>query len=252
MGADGSAATVPRHSELFKAVQSALIQALTDRGLTVLDETAVTMRTLDLTRTRRTDAELIGTAEIASVPIDVIAVHSLTVRLEEGFAGIGRLSLRLEGRLIDINARRALGGFEVSVPAADRPLVPSDCGRACLEEAALPFARDLAARLGADLASRLSASTDPSCDTRFAGVLTEFSGVDTDQLAAIVEEFSGPPFRGFKTTASGLTFVEFFIEACGGVTAVFSAAQALSAPPSLILSVRVERGRVVVESVARR
>jgi len=158
MGEDSDLDTIQRHTQVFDRVTEAISGELRARGFAVYDETAVTMEFYDLSRVRRSDAELISLAKtVQIVPVDAVASFQIHVSVKDSpYEGIQDLRLRVSGRVVNVHTGLSLGGYEVSYQPGDLPPLPLNCRRPCLVgfvgDQAAPIARDVGAALAAQLA----------------------------------------------------------------------------------------------------
>lgn len=152
MGEDADRDSIPRGSRVFKRVLNQFSNALVDEGFDVLDERA----RLDDTgnRRRRPMEELVDNAR--DIGANVVVLFTIYWdMMDKGYAK--KITSRVEGRLLDVQAGRRLGNFEFETPNQRR--LPNPCKRECVYEAvgkaAATLATDVAAALRDKLANRV-------------------------------------------------------------------------------------------------
>jgi hypothetical protein len=231
MGEDADPDTIERHNPIFDRVVEALVGEMRAAGVSVYDETAVTMEFYDIGRIRRPDAELISLARsVQIVPIDAVTAFEIHAeKVPSPYEGITDLRLRIAGRVIAIADGLSLGGYEVSYGPGDLPMLPLNCDRACqiafVGDQAAPIARDVGAALAAQLTAVTRGNTGgadaaPPQRTRAAARRTQsftlaFKGFDPAEITgyeAYLEVFGGYASHSVVTTTPKLT--EFRYETC--------------------------------------
>jgi hypothetical protein len=153
---DADQETVPRNNRIFNRVYLALSEEMNQRGYTMVDETAATVRFAPQGRVRRTDAELIEIARaVNNPPVSGIVVFQIyaSAKKSANVPGLMNPEARIAGRIIDVRGSRLLGGFEKV--ARDLPPLPVNCDRECILEQVGDWAQPLAGALGDALATKL-------------------------------------------------------------------------------------------------
>ena len=153
MGEDADIDTIPRGNRVFNWVLASLMNELHVGGYDVWDEVAVTGN-LAQDRSRRTNEEIISVVRLVQrPPIDVAVIFSIYPSAVQTQVAT-RVSVRIEGRLINMPDGRFLGNFEVDSP--DNWTAPFNCNDDCLLESVGDHAKVLASALGDVLTEMLS------------------------------------------------------------------------------------------------
>ena len=227
MGEDADPDTIERHNPIFDRVLQAIAGEMRAAGVSVYDETAVTMEFYDIGRTRRPDAELLSLARsVEIVPIDAVTafeIHAETV--PSPYEGITDFRLRIAGRTIAVADGLTLGGYEVSYGPGELPMLPLNCDRACqiafVGDQAAPIARDVGAALAAQLAAVTQGDTgaadrpgdeEPGCGAEAHEFTLAFKGFDPAEIAgfeAYLVVFGGYLRHSTRTATPALTEIGY-------------------------------------------
>ena len=192
MGEDEDGDTIPRGHRIHKRVMNAFANALIDEGFDVYEERAQ----LDDTarRRRRPVEELVDNAR--DVGADVVVLFTIYYNItDKGYAH--KYTSRVEGRLLDVQAGRRLGNFDVKAPRQGR--LPADCNRECLIEKVGEMASTLASDVAQVMKDKLAYRVDgPDGSGEQGGMAYEyklifdkFSSDDMMDFEAYLEMFSG-------------------------------------------------------------
>ncbi|MGH1486847.1 MAG: hypothetical protein ACRBCI_11545 [Cellvibrionaceae bacterium] len=202
MNMDSDKDTVPRNNRVSKRVQSAIVNQLSDQGLDVYDETAVTLDNFKQGRQRRPDAELIDISKsIQRPPMDVAIFYSIYASAK-ALPYTTKISTRIEGRIFNVKTGQRLGNFEVDSPR--EWTAEPKCSRECILEAIGDAGKILADDLGAVLTEKLVWLVDPDNDgtgdhnSALPNAYTIIFSNFTEDEVAEVEEFM-LNFSGYKT-----------------------------------------------------
>ncbi|MCB1358776.1 MAG: hypothetical protein KDK53_20530 [Maritimibacter sp.] len=230
MGEDADPDSIERHNPIFDRVVQAIAGEMRAAGISVYDETAVTMEFYDIGRTRRPDAELISLARsVEVVPVDAVTAFEIHAeKVPSPYEGITDFRLRIAGRTIALADGLTLGGYEVSYGPGDLPMLPLNCDRACqiafVGDQAVPIARDVGAALAAQLAAVMrgdaaaadaSMDEDPGCGAEAHTFSLAFKGFDPAEIAgfeAYLVVFGGYASHSVVRTTPTLT--EFRYQSC--------------------------------------
>ena len=156
MGEDADPVSVPRGNRVFGRVLDAISDELHSQGFDVFDENSVSAIPIE-GRIRRDDRKIINVARSIRQPlIDVIAIFSIFANPEH-FSQRTKVSIRVEGRLLNVKSGQRLGNFEVLSP--DSWSAPVDCPRNCILEVIGKYSLLLGREVAAVLAEKLDDMT---------------------------------------------------------------------------------------------
>jgi hypothetical protein len=134
MGEDWDKDTIPRKSQVFERVLSALKGEMAREGFKVYDETFVSLTDYQQGRVRRSDAEVMAIARgITHPPMDVAVIFKIYPRIKR-MNITTQVNALITGRLLNLYSGRELDNFEVMLPQAQS--APKDCDRNCVIEVA--------------------------------------------------------------------------------------------------------------------
>jgi len=225
IGNDANKGSVPRHSPVFNRVIGALVNQMHDNNFDVYDETAITLDAFDQNRINRTDAEIINIARsIKRPPIDIAVIFSIYVNTQaQGYST--KVSVRMEGRLLNVQTGRRLGNFDID--NSNPWNVPSRCDLDCILENSSDNSRLMASDLGAVLAEKLAWMTDggnshlgldrPGTNQMNTGYNLIFDGFSAETFAKIEEYlvvFSG--YDSYRPTEVRYTRTEIWYKSSIG------------------------------------
>jgi hypothetical protein len=201
MGEDADEDTIPRNSQVFKRVLSALTRQMNDIGFDVYNETAVTMDHFTQGRIGRSEAELLDIGRsVRKPPIDVVVSFKIFARVKnKGY--VQKVKAYVEGQMIQVNSGKFLGNFEVKSPN-NVWTAPVDCNRNCVIDVVGDYAKILANDLGAVLGEELAFLVDGSTgyadgsgngglETDYNLVFDNFSADDMMDIEEYLVIFSG-------------------------------------------------------------
>lgn len=153
---DADRHTTPRKNRMYNRVLEALKQEMHVRGFTVFDETAATGRFADTSRVRRTDEEIISIARgVRQPPIDALLIFQIYSAAIQKPGGYLEPSVRIAGRLLNVQTGQHLGNFELS--GFELPPLSRECTQAeCILEEVGDHARRIARDVGNALAQQLA------------------------------------------------------------------------------------------------
>jgi hypothetical protein len=161
-GEDADKETIPRGNRTFNRIQRMIAEQLVNRGFHVFDETAITKDVLPQGGVRRQLPELLETAKLAQVPVDVIVVFQVyaSVRPAQHVRDTFKPFVRVDGRMIRVRGGQDLGGFEFGSDI-ELPPIPGSCvngepPRECLIESFGNEARLIGTSVGNALATKLA------------------------------------------------------------------------------------------------
>lgn len=163
LGEDGDKDSVSCDSRVFKRVMSALNLEMNGAGFDMYDESAVASDHPSFGRCRRSQQELIDVAKsIYKSRIDIAVIFQIYATTTDK-KYLTKANVRITGRLLDVQAGRRLGSFEVNSPKEWS--APAQCDRECVLETLGKYSSYLARDLGAVLAEILVDQTgDPLKD----------------------------------------------------------------------------------------
>ncbi|WP_321494702.1 hypothetical protein [uncultured Desulfobacter sp.] len=192
MGEDEDGDTIPRGSRVHKRVMNAFANALINEGFDVYEERAILEDTAR--RKRRPVEELVDNAKDAGA--DVIVLFTIYWNItDKGYAT--KYTTRVEGRLLDVQAGKRLGNFDVQAPRQGR--LPADCNRECVIEKVGEMAATLASDVGQALKDNLAHRVDGADGSGSQGgmayeyklIFDKFSSDDMMGFEEYLEMFSG-------------------------------------------------------------
>jgi hypothetical protein len=164
LGTDTDQGAVPRGAAIFGKVQDAIAETLKGRGFHVFDETAIPRDVLPAGGLPRDPAELIETAKLAKVPIDVVVVTqiSASIRSMPFMRDHYKPIIHVVDRMTAVRSGELLGRYDFGEDI-DFPLLPGDCAmsRECLLESVGRDARVIGQAVGSALASKLATFARP-------------------------------------------------------------------------------------------
>ena len=203
MGEDRDEDSIPRKSQIFERVLSALTGQLVQEGFKVFDETMVTQGSFVQGRVRRTDNELFDIAKsIKRPPIDVVAVFKIFPRIKR-LPYTTSINVLVTGRILNVSSGVTIGEFEVTQPVGSN--VPKNCDNDCAIEAMGEQGRILGQELGAVLAIKLLRSLvnapghtagDDHSKTIAHSYSLKFNNFTPDDLTVFEEYFVA--FQGYR------------------------------------------------------
>ncbi len=192
MGEDEAGDTIPRGSRVHKRVMNAFANALINEGFDVYEERAILEDTAR--RRRRPVEELVDNAR--DVGADVIVLFTIYWNVtDKGYAV--KYTTRVEGRLLDVQAGKRLGNFDVKAPRQGR--LPANCNRECIIEKVGEMAATLAGDVGQALKDNLAYRVDGADGSGSQGgmayeyklIFDKFSADDMMGFEEYLEMFSG-------------------------------------------------------------
>ena len=213
MGVDDDPSSIRRSQPAFDSVLNAFASALQNRGFAVFDETALTLDTHRQGRVRRSDHELIDIAKsLRNPPIDVVVLFSV-YPITDRRANTMRYSVRVGGRLLDVQSGRRLGNYSYR-PSDFRNIRPG-ASRRELNDKVLELAVYSAEEVADVVAAKLSRQARPrhrGYRDRDSGyvrtyqvVLRGFHSGDASDLERYLMDMPG--YRGLRTArATGVQY----------------------------------------------
>jgi hypothetical protein len=223
MGEDWDQDTIPRKSQVFERVLSALKGEMGREGFKVYDETFVTPNHKQ-GRIRRSDEELMTVLRgITHPPMDVAVIFKIYPRIER-MNITTQVNALITGRLLNVSSGRELDNFEVTLPQAQS--APKDCNRECLIEVVGRYTKILAQDLGAILVTKLRrhaktvsenvaafVGTRGSTNLSRAFVLTfnGFKSKDQSVIEGYLKAFKG--YEHHRPVLTGIRHAEYWYEA---------------------------------------
>ena len=203
MGEDEDRATVPRGTRTHKRVMNAFANELINEGFDVYEERA---QLDDVgSQGRRTLEHLIDNAKDAGV--DVIVLFTIYGNVtDKGYTK--KYTCRVEGRMLDVQAGRRLGNFDVQAPRQGR--LPADCNRECFLEKVGEMASTLASDVGQALKDNLAHRVDGADGSGAQGgmayeyklIFDNFSKDDMMNMEEYLEMFSG--YISYRPNPAGM------------------------------------------------
>jgi hypothetical protein len=196
-GEDADKDTIPRGNRNFNRIERAIADQLIARGFKVYDETAITRDILPQGGVRRQLPELLETAKLAQVPIDVIVVFQIyaSVRPILALRDTFKPFIRVDGRMIRVRGGQDLGGYEfgsdIEFPPIPGTCVNSEPPRECLLESVGNEARLIGSAVGDALATKLAAFLRADADP---GVTVPVAPVVTGEVRPVCGGMAGTPY----------------------------------------------------------
>jgi hypothetical protein len=137
IGTDIDKDAIPRGHPAFDRIQGVIADQLRARGLHVFDETAIPKDALPQSGVPREPSELVDTAKLARVPIDVIVVPQISARVRpmRTVADTYKPSIRVSVRMMRAGSGELVGRYDYG-DDIDFPPLSGSCAtsRDCLLE----------------------------------------------------------------------------------------------------------------------
>jgi hypothetical protein len=160
VGADTDKDAMPRGTPVFDKIQDMIAGQLRSRGFHVFDETVIPKDALPAGGLPREPAELVATAKLAKVPMDVIVVTQIyaSVRPMPNLQDTYKPSIRVVARMTKVGSGEPLGRYEFG-DDIDFPMLPGKCAECLLnsfghdaQQIGLAVGNGLATAIAADMA----------------------------------------------------------------------------------------------------
>lgn len=164
VGTDVDKDAIPRGNAAFDSIRDAIAGAIRNRGFHVFDETAIPKDALPASGLPREPSELVETAKLAKVPIDIVVVVqiSASVRPMRNVQDAYKPLLHVVERLTKVRSGEFLGRYEFGSDI-DFPALAGSCAttRECLLDSFGRQARVIGLAAGNALSTVLAADIRP-------------------------------------------------------------------------------------------
>jgi hypothetical protein len=148
---DGSSDALPRNHQAVNRLVNNVSSQLSDQGMNVFDETAVTLDDFSYS-SRLTSAELIDIARsIRHVKFDYIVLLSVNTNVQSRAQG-KKISTKVYGKTIRLNSGKVAGSFNAS---GSRLNANNNCSRRCLNSKISDSVRSAAGEVAEEILSDL-------------------------------------------------------------------------------------------------
>lgn len=191
MAEDADNDSLPRHSRVVNRVLNAMAIQLQDFGFDVYDESVLTLDHLAYDHVRRDRQALMSIGQsVRHPPIDVVVSFTIYASLQDkGYHN--QVNTRISAQMVQVNAGRFLGSFEVNSPKAWT--APVDCDRECVLEVVGGYSKILANDLGSVLAQKLANQFDGIRDQNASSQMnangTQLDLLDTDSSVSLAGDY---------------------------------------------------------------
>ena len=212
---DNSVDALPRNHQAVQRLVSKVSSQLSDNGINVYDETALTLDNFDFNG-RLTSAELIDIARsVHHVTLDYIVLLSIDASVNSNSYG-QKINTKVFGKTIQLHSGKVTGSFN----ARGRKLnANNNCSRGCLNskvsDSISATAADVAAEILADLPRVTSKHRSYKSDDRgisqdYVLIFDGFNQSDMDAIARYLTIFSG--YDGMRYSESSHRYTEIWYE----------------------------------------
>jgi hypothetical protein len=221
--------SLPADNRVTRRVGDALKEQLNAASFDVLDEQAVTYDSADVNAASLSNGQLVDIARSSvktpgtdnPILVRAVATYQIFVRVEEkGFTNAA--SIRVTGRLVDVQSGRFLGSYELVDPVGKVRMHPKNCAdRECVVEKVGDSARDIGQAIGNELAVMLAKDRGGQVDSNGATTTSaeqtyslRFENFDDAQMTKF-EDYLANKFSGYRShepvNSTGMTHVYSYI-----------------------------------------